>query len=424
MSGARLPVVLSDHDAGHRSMTTITEVEVRVSAGHLNVGLRTGHPTFRASSVSSHRPTMARVAGGLVDELALELRGRDLAGLFEAPGELWGLLRHGDVLGGPLGDDAVGRAALGATVNALWQLAAQSEGVALWQLLARLSPQRLVDTFDDGEFADVLPTAAAVALLQPRVPGKASRENALRRAGYPAAVELETGVGAADGDDVAGTDGALTAAAQRAVEHGWDAVRLRMRPGDPLDADVRRALLVRDVIGPQRRLMIGAASAWSPLDAPHRAAAVAEARPLAIDDPVAGIDTIALRRVREALPAEIDLAIGAGVHRAAIFKQLLVERLVDVVRPDPSVLGGVNEVLGVLVLAARHNTPAVPTAGRVGASAELAAELAFLDYVSIGASLDRIAVVPAELLADDSRTDGAFVDRGRLLARHDTVLTS
>jgi L-fuconate dehydratase len=188
-----------------------------------------------------------------------------------------------------------------------------------------------------------------------------------------------------------------------------------LRRGEAFEEGRARIAAVRDVIGSGRRLVVDVAPGWPAAVAAERAAALASYEPAYLDDPVEGTDLVALRAVRAAVGDGIGISMGAGVHRAVVFKQLLVERLVDAVRPDPTVLGGVNEALTVLLLAARLNTPACPTVSARG-PLELAADLAFIDYVAIGASLDdRLASVPAELAANDARTGGARVERGRLV---------
>ncbi len=422
----------------NRTMTTIAEVEVHPEATQVRVTLRTDRATLQHTTVTPTRaapstPTVDFVAR-LAGDAAQALRGHTLAELTDDMAATWRLLRNHAALAGPLGDDAIGRTALAAVVNAVWELWARSEGVALWQLLVELDPAHLVATFDDTEIGDLLASPAATALLRPRVPGKATREGALRRAGFPAALQLDLATGSVDrnggGNRDDDGDEALRAAAAGAIAAGWDAVRLRLRKQDGIEGDRRRALLVRAVVGPGCRLLLDAAGAWTALDAADRAAAVAEAGPVSIDDPVDGLDAVALIRIREALPSHVDLAVGASVSRAVVFKQLLSRRLVDAVRPDPTVLGGINETLAVLVLAARYNTPAIPTSVHAdadtpggAAAARLAAQLAFVDYVSIGASLDRIAVVPTGAAGIAGPSDDAVVDRGRLLA-HPTAVAA
>ena len=70
-----------------------------------------------------------------------------------------------------------------------------------------------------------------------------------------------------------------------------------------------------------------------------------------------------------------------------MFKQLMQAEAIDVCQIDACRLGGVNEVLAVLLLAAHFGVPVCPHAGGVGLC-ELTQHLAIFDYVCVGASLD------------------------------------
>ena len=69
--------------------------------------------------------------------------------------------------------------AAAAVINAVWDLYAKREGVPLWQLLARMSPEEIVALVDFRYLTDALTPEEALALLREREPGRAERERAL-----------------------------------------------------------------------------------------------------------------------------------------------------------------------------------------------------------------------------------------------------
>ena len=85
--------------------------------------------------------------------------------------------------------------------------------------------------------------------------------------------------------------------------------------------------------------------------------------------------------------APIGVATGEHVHNRVIFKQLLQAEAIDFCQIDACRLGGVNEVLAVLLLAAKFGVPVCPHAGGVGLC-EYVQHLAIVDYVCVSADLD------------------------------------
>jgi L-fuconate dehydratase len=73
-----------------------------------------------------------------------------------------------------------------------------------------------------------------------------------------------------------------------------------------------------------------------------------------------------------------------------MFKQFIMRGAIDVVQIDACRLGGVNEVLAVLVMASKHKLPVCPHAGGVGLC-EYVQHLAMIDYLAISGSMtDRV----------------------------------
>jgi L-fuconate dehydratase len=70
-----------------------------------------------------------------------------------------------------------------------------------------------------------------------------------------------------------------------------------------------------------------------------------------------------------------------------VFKQLIMRGAVDVVQIDSCRIGGVNEILAVMLMAAKHDLKVCPHAGGVGLC-EYVQHLSMIDYVCISGSKD------------------------------------
>src|SRR6185437_122846 len=172
--------------------------------------------------------------------------------------------------------------------------------------------------------------------------------------------------------------------ARAAVQAGWTHVKMKVG-GDP-DADARRAALIREEIGPERFLMMDANQVWDVEEAIERTRALAAFAPWWMEEPTSPDDVLGHARIaREVAPVRI--ATGEHAHSRVMFKQLMQADAIAVCQLDSCRLGGVNEVLAVLLLAARFGVPVCPHAGGVGLC-EYVQHLAMIDYVCVSASLD------------------------------------
>src|SRR3954463_1573346 len=130
-------------------------------------------------------------------------RGNDIQQMAIAGLEPWVLGRDVDAvlndlgaIGGELTSDAQLRwlgpekgiihMAIGAVLNALWDLKAKRAGKPLWKLLSDMSPEEIVDIVDFRYLSDVLTPEQALDLLQRQLNSKAEREETLLTDGYPA----------------------------------------------------------------------------------------------------------------------------------------------------------------------------------------------------------------------------------------------
>ena len=266
--------------------------------------------------------------------------------------------------------------ATAALVNAVWDLYSKVEGKPLWKLLADMSPEQLVACVDFRYIEDALSPEEAIDILRMNLPTRPAREVEMLREGFPAYTTSAGWLGYSD-DKIRGL-------AQQALAAGFTHLKLKVG-GDPA-SDLRRARIVREAIGPDRRLMLDANQVWGVEQAIEAAHKLAEVDPWWLEEPTSPDDILGLQRIREAI-APIGIATGEHVHNRVMFKQLLQAGAVDFCQIDSCRLGGVNEVLAVLLLASKFGVPVCPHAGGVGLC-EYVQHLAIFDYIAVGASLE------------------------------------
>ena len=276
--------------------------------------------------------------------------------------------------------------ATAALVNAVWDLWARAEGKPLWKLLADMPAEQLVDCVDFRYITDALTPEQAVELLESRATGRADREAEMRRDGFPA---YTTSVGW-----LGFTDEEVQRRCRAAVDQGW--THMKMKVGGKPEDDARRATLIRGEIGSERFLMMDANQVWDIDEAIAATRRLAEFDPWWMEEPTSPDDILGHARIaREVAPVRI--ATGEHCHNRTMFKQLMQSGGLGVCQLDACRLGGVNEVLAVLLLAAKFDIPVCPHAGGVGLS-EYVQHLSLVDYIAVGGTLeDRVIEYVDEL---------------------------
>jgi L-fuconate dehydratase len=338
-----------------------------------------------------------------IDSLASKLIDRSLAGI---EGDLGGFWREmvGDSQLRWLGPEkGVIHMAAAALVNAVWDLLAKQADLPLWRYLAAMSPREIVAAIDFRHISDALPPARAVELLEARVPAKAARIEALEKDGHAAYTTSAGWLGYSD-DKVRDL-------ARAAVADGWSAIKMKV--GRSLDEDLRRAGILREILGPDRKLMTDANQVWEIDQAIDWVNALAPADPYWIEEPVSPDDILGHARVREGV-RPIRVATGEHCHNRVMFKQFLQAGALDVVQIDACRLGGVNEALAVLLLAAAFDTPVCPHAGGVGLC-EYVQHLAFFDAACVRAD-DEGRMIEHSAHLHEHFVDPIRIERGRYAA--------
>ncbi|HET9085699.1 MAG TPA: L-fuconate dehydratase [Candidatus Limnocylindrales bacterium] len=320
------------------------------------------------------RGTEVVVAG--VEALRPLVIGRSTAELFGDMGAFWRDLVGDSQLRWIGPEKGVIHLATAAVVNAVWDLFAKSAGKPLWKLVCDMTPDEIVDLIDFRYISDALTPARARERLSSLLSSRADREAELRRDGFPA---YTTSVGWLGYDDEK-----IRRLCREALADGWTSFKLKV--GADLDDDRRRARIVREEIGPDAIMAIDANQRWDVGQAIAWVNALADFAPYWIEEPTSPDDILGHAAIARGV-APVRVATGEHVQNRVIFKQLFQADAIAICQIDAARLGGVNEVLAVMLMAAEYGVPVCPHAGGVGLC-ELVQHLSAIDYIAISGSLD------------------------------------
>ncbi len=238
-----------------------------------------------------------------------------------------------------------------ALINAVWDLYAKVERKPLWKLLADMSPEQLVSSIDFRYISDALTPEEALDMLERMAPTRARREAEMLVSGYPAYTTSAGWLGYSDEK--------VRALSREAVAAGWTH---------------------------DRRLMMDANQVWEVGDAIANVRMLAEFEPYWIEEPTSPDDVLGHASIARAI-APIKVATGEHCQNRVIFKQLFQAEAIGFCQLDACRLGGLNEVLAVLILAAKFGVPVCPHAGGVGLC-EYVQHISLFDYIAVSGSLE------------------------------------
>jgi L-fuconate dehydratase len=368
------------------------------------VALETDDPSGRAGhglTFTIGRGTEVCVAA--IDALAPHVVGATVDELVADLGGLWRRLVTDSQLRWLGPEKGVIHLATAAIVNAVWDLYAKLERKPLWKLLVDLTPEQLVACVDFRYIEDALTRDEALEILRRNEATKPEREAILLAVGFPAYTTSAGWIGY--------PEDTLPERAREALAEGF--THLKLKVGTGIENDLRRARLVRDAIGPECRLSLDANQAWGVEEAIEAIRRLSEVDPFWIEEPTSPDDVLGHERIRTAV-APVRVATGEHVQNRVVFKQLFQLGAIDACQLDCCRLGGVNEVLAVVLLAAKFGIPVCPHAGGVGLC-EYAQHVSMFDYVAVGASLeDRVCEFVDHL--HEHFVDPVRVVRGRYVA--------
>ena len=293
--------------------------------------------------------------------------------------------------------------AAAAVINAIWDLYAKILDKPLWKVLVDMSPEELISCIDFSYIRDVLDENEALEILKKRVPSKAIREKDIREKGYPA---YTTSIGW-----LGYSDEKVRHLCREALAEGWPS--FKMKVGSNVDDDIRRAKIIREEIGYNHKLMMDANQKWGIEEAISYMKQLAEFKPHWIEEPTSPDDILGHAAIRKAL-APIGVATGEHVHNRIMFKQLFQAEAIDFCQIDSCRLAGVNEVISVLLMAAKFGIPVCPHAGGVGLC-EYVQHLSIFDYIAVSGSLENRMIEYVDHLHEHF-FDPVIVENGHYLA--------
>lgn len=276
-------------------------------------------------------------------------------------------------------DKGVIHLATAAIVNALWDLWGKMAAKPVWRILTDMTPDETVALVDWRYLSDALDPAEARERLEEKRSGRAARIAEMRAKGFPAYTTSAGWLGYSD-DKMRGL-------VRAAIAEGW--THFKMKVGGDLADDIRRAGILRQEIGPDRKLMMDANQVWGVKQAIDHMRPLAQFDPWFIEEPTSPDDILGHAAIARGV-APIRVATGEHCQNAVMFKQFLQADALQVLQLDSARLGGVNEIVGVFLLAEKFGVPVCPHAGGVGLC-EYVQHLSIFDYVAVSADLtDRV----------------------------------
>ncbi|MEM9648023.1 MAG: L-fuconate dehydratase [Bacteroidota bacterium] len=377
-------------------MVTITDIEVRdirfptsatldgsdamnpdpdYSAAYII--LKTDHPLQR----EGHGLTFTIGRGNEVCVSALNAMshlvvGKTLESFTANMGEFWKMVTGDSQLRWLGPEKGVVHLATGALVNAVWDLYAKMEGKPLWRLLADMTPEQLVSCIDFTYITDAITPEEALEILKKLESTKQDRISRLLEHGYPAYTTSAGWLGYSD-EKVRRLCG-------EAISEGFKHVKMKV--GANLEDDVRRASIIREEIGEDLKLMMDANQKWDVGEAIAKMEQLKKFDPWWIEEPTSPDDVLGHATIAKAV-APIKVATGEHCQNRVVFKQLMQANAFGVCQIDSCRVGGVNEILAILLMAAKFKIPVCPHAGGVGLC-EYVQHLSMVDYICISGELE------------------------------------
>jgi L-fuconate dehydratase len=315
-----------------------------------------------------------QVAG--IRALAGHIVGRSVEELLENMGATWRELVWDSQLRWLGPEKGVMHMAIGAVVNALWDLKAKRAGLPLWQLLARMTPAQIVELIDFRYLTDALTPEQALEILTTAEAGRADREAELLASGYPAYTTTPGWLGYSDEK--------LVRLSREAVDSGFGMIKLKV--GGDVEDDIRRMRLAREAVGPHIKIAVDANQRWGVDEAIEWMSRLAEFDVAWIEEPTSPDDILAHAAIARGI-APIPVATGEHMANRVMFKQFLQADALQVLQIDATRVAGVNENIAILLLAARFGVRVCPHAGGVGLC-EAVQHFSMFDFVAVSGSKD------------------------------------
>lgn len=311
-----------------------------------------------------------------IESLSYLLKGKPVGQLTSDMAGFWRMITGDSQLRWLGPEKGVIHMATGAVVNAVWDLYAKVEKKPLWKLLADMTPEQLVGCIDFKYITDAITPQEAVSILKKLESGKQERIDQLLKNGYPAYTTSAGWLGYSEEK--------IRRLSRQAKAEGW--THMKMKVGANVQEDIKRAGIIREEIGNDLKLMMDANQKWDVNEAIENMKLLAKFNPWWIEEPTSPDDVLGHGAIRKAV-SPIKVATGEHCQNRVIFKQFLQSGAIDICQIDSCRVGGVNEILGIMLMAAKFGVPVCPHAGGVGLC-EYVQHLSMIDYIAISGSLE------------------------------------
>lgn len=304
------------------------------------------------------------------------LSGRRISDIVQNMGEVWHELINFSPLRWLGPEKGITHLAAAAVFNALWDLYGKLEHKPVWKVISDMSPRALLNAIDFHYIEDILSREQAYDMLARVEAGKGEREAWITTHGYPSYTTSAGWLGFSDDK--------LRRLLRDKMALGWESFKIKV--GHSVDDDIRRLEIIREEIGPDRNLMLDANQAWDVPTAIDFMQKAARFSPLWIEEPTSPDDVLGHAKIAQAI-APIGVATGEHCHNRVMFKQFFEQSAMQYCQVDACRLGGINESLAVLLLAAKYDVPVCPHAGALGLR-EVQQHVSIADYIAVSASLE------------------------------------
>ena len=145
-----------------------------------------------------------------------------------------------------------------------------------------------------------------------------------------------------------------TVSLETGVSEGARAIKLQM--GDaPINEDVERVRVARDIVGPDIKLMIDASTLYAHHEAIVAAERIEKYDIFWLEEPVKVDDLRGYELVAQA--TSIPIATGEGEHTKYGFRDLIERRCAAILQPDAMIMGGITEWMKVAAMAQAYHLP-------------------------------------------------------------------
>ena len=339
--------------------------------------LRTDHP----DGIEGHGLTFTIGRGNelcvqAINSLSYLIKGKTLGSFTQNMAGFWKMITGDSQLRWLGPEKGVIHLATGAIVNAVWDLYAKIEKKPLWKLVADMSPEEFISCVDFTYITDAITKEEALQILKKKESSKQERIKFLLENGYPAYTTSAGWLGYSNEK--------IRHLCREAKKDGWK--YLKMKVGSNLEDDMRRASIIREEIGYDMKLMMDANQKWDVEEAIHNVKRLAEFKPWWIEEPTSPDDILGHKAIADAV-RPIKVATGEHCQNRVVFKQLITSGAIDICQVDSCRIGGVNEILAVLLMAAKYEIPVCPHSGGVGLC-EYVQHLSMIDYICVSGSIE------------------------------------